>query len=614
MDLTVGSAWSEADQSRLQTVGLQLSAPTSASMVPNSTESFAARSVEGGLLTLAVLGKAALFSQPQASEFSLEIEDLVTLHVTSDSVYAQVNALLGVAGGGFRVVTDLVLNRGSLVAVSALAGLCPTTPGPMTLGACLLRYGIRDRAPVAGLAHEVQPSQRAGAAAFMRGLVGTNDFAGALGANYSDLLVGKYQLVSGGKARRVFWVNPGVKWAAAAAASRFTLSQHVVLVALIHLVTRAGVSRRALLATQAPGPSSGAGSPPVPGASVMAVQYGTSLREIMADALSLPLDHVGWWRITMALAADQACAAPADLMATMQKTFVGYMDKAATAFQEVGIQSVARSAGAAACPGGRQTRLGAGQGAEGSATGTFDTIVAFKTGAAQPSLSVAALLSMPAVLSVVPVTVPEAIGRDSDGAAQQTPPAAIWTPLCAVTAVLIVVLAWNLFLRSNSKSKAKAKGPDETVGVVHALDAEGFKLFSDKQQRSLSRAPKSAAAAQGRGASSEAVEISVALGFLVQGANDSDYIWRSSADPAPPESLDSKVVEDQAPKAQAQAASPSLKAVRDRVRMAQVPPADASQPQHPRHPTSIAPGASVQDADPSLPERGARQGRRTRAA
>lgn len=513
VDLTVGSAGSAEDQNRLQTVvGLQLAAPTPLAL--NITQRFAARSAEGGLLTLAVLGKASLFSQEKATGYSLEIEDLVTLHVTGDSVYAQVAALLGESGNGFKVVNDLVLNRASLVAASKLGELCPTALGPMTLGACLFRYDIRARKPIAGLAYEVQPNQYASSSAFMKSLVGTSDFAGALGANFSELLSAKYQLVPGGKARRVFWINPGVKWASSVAANRFTLSQHVVLVVLIHLVTEAGVSRRVLLASQA----SSSGSPPAPGASVSAVEYGTSLRDIMADALGLPIDHVGSWKITMALTADQACAATADLGIAMRKTFVGYMDKAATAVEEVGIQSVALNTGAIACSGGQQARR---TGEQGGATGAFDAIVAFKTGADPPSLSIAVLLKMPGVLAVVPMIVPAAIGGDSgnsESATQNTPPAAIWTPICVVSVALAALLARQLILRSNSqKATANVGGADD---AMDASSSGVCKTLLHVQQSSLNKASDSSMTHRKPKESSGAAEISVMLGFMMHVADN----------------------------------------------------------------------------------------------
>jgi hypothetical protein len=550
VDLTVGSAGSAEDQVRLQTVvGLQLAAPTPLAL--NITKRFAARSVEGGLLTLAVLGKASLFSQQKAIGYSLEIEDLVTLHVTGDSAYDQVVKLLGVSGSGFKVVNDLVLNRGSLVASSELEKHCSTELGPMTLGACLLRYDIRARKPIAGLAYEVQPNQNASSSAFMKGLVGTSDFAGALGANFSQLLSAKYQLVPGGKARRVFWINPGIKWAASVAANRFTLSQHVVLVVLIHLITEAGVSRRALLATQA----SSSGSP-APGASVSAVEYETNLRDIMADALGLPIDHVGSWKITMALAADQACAATADLGIVMRKTFVGYMDKAATAVEEVGIQSVALNIGAISCSGGQQARR---TGEQGGATGAFDTIVAFKTGADPPSLSIAVLLKMPGVLAVVPMIVPAAIGGDSgnsESADQKTPPAAIWAPICVVSVALAALLARQRILRSDPQKASAGPTVGGTDDSMDASSSGGCVSFLHGQQKSLNKASDSSMTHRKPRESLEAAEISVMLGFMSHAADNGlrrslDHVRHVSSKLY---THDSKVAEDPEKTAQAQPA------------------------------------------------------------
>ena len=47
------------------------------------------------------------------------------------------------------------------------------------------------RSPVSGLAYEVEPEQAANAAAFMQGIMGSSDYAAALGANYSALIAAK---------------------------------------------------------------------------------------------------------------------------------------------------------------------------------------------------------------------------------------------------------------------------------------------------------------------------------------------------------------------------------------------------------------------------------------
>ncbi len=131
--------------------------------------------------------------------------------------------------------------------------------------------------------------QAADASAFMQGLVGASDYAAGLGANYSALLAAKYGLVAGNKARRAFWINPSVAWGPTDAAGklRFSLTQHVVTVALVHFV--AGGVRRRTVVTAASGSGAGAG--------VAAVQYGVGLADSLAAQLGLPADHVSTWQV-----------------------------------------------------------------------------------------------------------------------------------------------------------------------------------------------------------------------------------------------------------------------------------------------------------------------------
>ena len=57
------------------------------------------RSVESGLLTLVLRGKDSALG---TAGYALEIEDLVSLHITGDSIYTSVMSSLN-AGAGFQV-------------------------------------------------------------------------------------------------------------------------------------------------------------------------------------------------------------------------------------------------------------------------------------------------------------------------------------------------------------------------------------------------------------------------------------------------------------------------------------------------------------------------------
>ncbi len=163
----------------------------------------------------------------------------------------------------------------------------------------------------------MRQGQAADASAFMQGLMGSSDYAAALGANFSALLTTKYGLTAGGKASRAFWVNPAVAWAAADAAGRlrFSLTQRIVVVALVHFVA-GGVRRREMV-------SSGSG------ASVAAVEFGVGLADSLAAQLGLPADHVSLWQVGLALSAEQACAAARSRDASARNLLLNYLGTAA---------------------------------------------------------------------------------------------------------------------------------------------------------------------------------------------------------------------------------------------------------------------------------------------
>ncbi len=407
IDLLVGSAGSPQDLARLQTL---VGVPMGAVVGPlNTTNSLGARSVESGLLTVVLRGKDGYFGRAEAAGAALEIEDLVSLHVTGDAAYAQVTAALAAAGGGggFRIVTDQAGDRASLAPSAALAALCSSSAAPLPSTGCLQRYDIRSRAAATGLAYEVVPGQAAAAAAFMQGLMGGSDFAAALGANFSALLAAKYQLSVSSRGRRAFWISPAVAYAPAdvAGRARFALSQRIVVVALVHFVVPGGARRRVLLSSAEP--SAGA-------AAVAAVEFGTGLGDAMAARLGLSADRISLWRIGLRLTAEQACMAPGALTASVRAQLLGFLSEsgAASPVADVGIASSSIAPGGVAC--GRRAALLP------AATGEFETVIAFRAGPEPPAMSAARLRLVPGILSVAAISVPPSVLVDDPAVALQT--------------------------------------------------------------------------------------------------------------------------------------------------------------------------------------------------
>jgi len=408
VDVLVGVAGTAGDLERLQTAALD---PTTAG-TPNTTRSLSARSLEGGLLTLVVRAKEPTAGQPPTA---LEVEDLVALHITGDFLFAQVAAALAAPGGGFRVVAgsndvNQASPTASLVPSAALAALCGPTASPLPAASCILRYDIQARAPTAGLAMEVMPGRAVDATRFMQDLLGESPYAAALGANYSALIADRYRLSpAAGKSRRAFWVNPGFQWAAgsdAAGRARFSLSQRIVVAALINAVPADSAARRSVLLA--------ATTHSAAAASAAIIEFGVSVGEMVATQRGLPADRASVWRIGLRLSDAIACLPPVDRNDAVSTLLAKCLAAAgASAVAYVGIVSAdVRTAGAC-------LRRAEPAGATGGATGSFETVVAFSGGAERPTFSASRLAQIPGILSVEPLSVPAAILVDSPG--QETP-------------------------------------------------------------------------------------------------------------------------------------------------------------------------------------------------
>ena len=399
VDLLVGTAGSEQDLARLQrVVGIQA---TGEGPAHNVTQSVGSRSIQSGLLTLAMQGKESYFAQPGTTSFSLQLEDVVTLHIMGDSKMSAVMALLSsTTAPAFQVVADKVKERASLVPAAALSAVCGSAANPYPQASCVLRYDVQTRAPSA-TAYDISAGSPAAAGAFMETITGASDYAEGLGANFSALISRQYALNS--RYRRAFWINPGFTWTGAgvAGADRFTLSQWLVMVALVDLdenTTTARRRRRGLLtATTAVGASVGAPS--------ATVQYGVGPAYLLALNLGLALNQTSTWLVTLQLTAQQACSSAAALAETVLATIEQDVAATSTGLIKVGLVSVELTQGSVAC-----RRLGSGRrlaatAAPAAATGGSGSdptaavyfIAAFESAA---YIDLAKFSSMPGVVSI----------------------------------------------------------------------------------------------------------------------------------------------------------------------------------------------------------------------
>ena len=354
VDLWVGAT--DANLSRLTRIDA-LAADGAASEVLD------AHSLESGLLTLAVEGAPDYF----AHGFGLALEDFISLHIMGDSKLAAVTAAAQ-AAPLVAIGAD-----GRLAPSAALLSLCGRTADPYPHATCVYRYDVQARA-LAPSAFELGGGS---ASSFMQqSLFDGNGgaYAEALGANFSALLAQRYAL--DGRSRRAFWINPGFTWTGAgvAGADRFTLSQWVMVFALVTLDETArrsvgGAPRQQLTRT---------------------LQYGVDPAYVLAENLGLPPNQTATWRVAMELSADLA-ASPyryALLLAMMRDAFA--RASVGGAPLDVGLVSVDVS-------GGRRSTV-----ANATVAAVLYVITAYAEGA---RLDPDALVRQtPGVLSVVPVS------------------------------------------------------------------------------------------------------------------------------------------------------------------------------------------------------------------
>jgi hypothetical protein len=483
VDLVVGAAGNPTDLARLtRLTGLQR---PSAGGRGSAAQNISARSVESGLLTLVVRGKDAAFAGGAAAPV-LGVDDVVTLHIMGDSLSAAVTALLASPAPAFQVVFDQVRGRASLSASPALAELCRPTANQLPLASCVLRYDVQGLVPNPATALAVGSATAATASAFMQGVAGPSDFSAALGANFSALLRAQYQLDPQVRHRIAVWINPGFAWAGPGTTGKglFSLSQRVVVVALLSVAGGANGRRRLLVA------SSSIGGPAAPATGSATVDFGVGLEGLLADRLGLPADRVSVWSIALSLTPAQACLPAADLHEAAKAILLQSLARAAVAspVADVYISDSAVTLAGTVCPAGRRQAVASGSGA----SGQFETVVAFQAGTEPPRLDAALLARMPGVLSVRPVRVSPLIltqeaaaaspaaGELSRGAAEVGRGASptLVGSLCAVGAVLLAAAAAVLLLirRRRTAKLGDSDGPvtdrpaDATRAAVELLN------------------------------------------------------------------------------------------------------------------------------------------------
>jgi hypothetical protein len=132
----------------------------------------------------------------QAQKFSLELEDLITIHLleTTTSKYDAVSALME-QGLAFETTIEGegAATKATINPTHALTQICPEDGSDM---ACVVRRDVYRREGGA-TALELDPSSTANAQTYMQDLLSTTSaWVSSLGSQFSSLLAAKYSLNS----------------------------------------------------------------------------------------------------------------------------------------------------------------------------------------------------------------------------------------------------------------------------------------------------------------------------------------------------------------------------------------------------------------------------------
>jgi len=179
-------------------------------------------STASNVMTVLVQGDATTFDESYATNYTLAVEDIITLHFLSQDKLNQVKSLMD-AGTAFTQMRGPAsdLSTMQLVPTDALLQLCPLQAIVGRYG-CLTRREVHQRridfmatsivniAPNNASNAEELHNVSTKAGQWARNLLGNTDFATELGYNHSAIMNARYKLNA--RYRRGFLITPTTPW------------------------------------------------------------------------------------------------------------------------------------------------------------------------------------------------------------------------------------------------------------------------------------------------------------------------------------------------------------------------------------------------------------------
>jgi len=213
IDLYLGLTPSDAlfDDSLVQAVDIASSA-TPVNLVREQS------STASNVMTMLIKGAPETFAQAYASEYALEVEDMLTMHFIDTAKRATVQALID-AGQAFE--TYVPSGSESLMRLrptQALLEICPIHATKNTFG-CITRRDIQERMHdvVTQSVFKFSPHNATvrddtfdAAGRWMQSLLGASDYAFNLGRSHAQVMTDRFQLQH--RYRPAYLVKPTVPW------------------------------------------------------------------------------------------------------------------------------------------------------------------------------------------------------------------------------------------------------------------------------------------------------------------------------------------------------------------------------------------------------------------
>eukprot|EP00286_Rhodomonas_abbreviata_P025708 CAMPEP_0181307620 /NCGR_PEP_ID=MMETSP1101-20121128/10988_1 /TAXON_ID=46948 /ORGANISM="Rhodomonas abbreviata, Strain Caron Lab Isolate" /LENGTH=1364 /DNA_ID=CAMNT_0023413871 /DNA_START=99 /DNA_END=4193 /DNA_ORIENTATION=+ len=356
VDLMVGSAIVEQELDRLwMRTNLEQTNQSDVESVEVNTTS-----IESSIMTLVVRGDESYFTQANTGRFKLEIEDIITLHIMENDTPQRFQEILALVeqGNAFSITADAWGHHTYLDPTVALSEKCSFFPEPASReniipAVCVARRDIKNRVPqvVNGgvrtamevLARTLPDTDWTDCEDFMTDIFGSSDYAKELGREFGKLVVNKWTVNN--RYIRAWWINPGYEWTPASTGgslSRFTLSQRLIMFALVNLNEDFMSSRRMLLATANPRPDAS-------GTSSQSLTFNVDSMQLITNVLDVDRSAVTEWSMDMGLTDEQACYSDKSLKDLLRGKLNSALKDAASPIFPVQILRMEKDMGSVRC-------------------------------------------------------------------------------------------------------------------------------------------------------------------------------------------------------------------------------------------------------------------------